>query len=294
MADLDISEKNQRITDIREWIFEAVEKIGAPMQYIQKESGSDGIPVLKIEDYQVPIPCDMQFLNGVAFSLHETGPFIPMRTSTSTFREPKRENPTQQPSPIINSENKSLSDEQETPVVIEEHQPMQYKIPTSQSQFYTVNGVKYIERFMLNGGFKQPSYFIKPGWIVTNQKDGFIKLAYKTVATDGRGYPLIPDSVSYQEAIYWYVTMKLSFPKFLSGSLGGKSRNSTGVYTYIQQQWNFHRKQAYAEAMMPTEDNMRSIKNEWNKLLPECDSDDTFFEHVGDKQSVYNDYYYGY
>jgi len=45
---------------------------------------------------------------------------------------------------------------------------------------------------------------------------------------------------------------------------------------------------------MPTEDNMRSIKNEWNKILPEFDSDDTFFEHIGDKQSIYNDYYYGY
>jgi len=31
MADLDISEKNIRIEDIKEWIFEAVEKIGAPM-----------------------------------------------------------------------------------------------------------------------------------------------------------------------------------------------------------------------------------------------------------------------
>ena len=37
MADADISEKNIRITDIREWIFEAVQKIGAPVQYIQKE-----------------------------------------------------------------------------------------------------------------------------------------------------------------------------------------------------------------------------------------------------------------
>jgi hypothetical protein len=26
-----MSEKNMRVTDIREWIFEAVEKIGAPM-----------------------------------------------------------------------------------------------------------------------------------------------------------------------------------------------------------------------------------------------------------------------
>ena len=294
MADLDISEKNQRITDIREWIFEAVDKIGAPMQYIQKESGADGIPILKMEDYQVPIPSDLAILNGVAFSLNENGPYIPLRTNTGTFKEPKHE-----PKPTCNipqhdPNNKVLENECETQPVQEEHQPMQYKLPTSQSQFYTVNGVKYIEKFMLNGGLKQPSYFIKPGWIVTNQKQGFIKLAYKSIATDGRGYPLIPDLSSYQEAIYWYVTMKLSFPKFMDGTLGGRSRNSTGVYNYIQQSWNFYRKQAYAEAMMPTEDNMRSIKNEWNKILPEFDSDDTFFEHIGDKQSIYNDYYYGY
>jgi hypothetical protein len=31
MADLDSSEVRNRVTDIREWIFEAVDKIGAPM-----------------------------------------------------------------------------------------------------------------------------------------------------------------------------------------------------------------------------------------------------------------------
>ena len=31
MADADMSEKKIRVTDIREWIFEAVEKIGAPV-----------------------------------------------------------------------------------------------------------------------------------------------------------------------------------------------------------------------------------------------------------------------
>lgn len=51
MADLDSSEVKQRITDIREWIFEAVDKIGAPMQYLSRESGTDGIPVLKIQDH---------------------------------------------------------------------------------------------------------------------------------------------------------------------------------------------------------------------------------------------------
>nr|DAN22656.1 MAG TPA_asm: hypothetical protein [Bacteriophage sp.] len=42
-------------------------------------------------------------------------------------------------------------------------------------------------------------------------------MSYKAIATDERGYPLIPDLTSYQEAIYWYVNMKLSFPKFLKG-----------------------------------------------------------------------------
>jgi hypothetical protein len=31
LADLDASEIRNRISDIREWIFEAVDKIGAPM-----------------------------------------------------------------------------------------------------------------------------------------------------------------------------------------------------------------------------------------------------------------------
>ena len=63
MSDLDSSEVRQRIEDIREWIFEAVDKIGAPMQYIVKESGVDGTPILKIEEYQIPRPADLTVLD---------------------------------------------------------------------------------------------------------------------------------------------------------------------------------------------------------------------------------------
>jgi len=46
--------------------------------------------------------------------------------------------------------------------------------------------------------------------------------------------------------------------------------------------------------MMPTESEMRSIKNEWTKLIPDWDSDDVFFKSSGERQLNYNDYYYGY
>lgn len=272
MADLNSSEARQRTSDIKEWIFEAVDKIGAPMQYIRKESGADGVPLLKIEDNQVPLPQDLVVLDGVAYSESQKGPWHPMSSSTSIFREPKKRN--------IDAEDA-------------EHQPMQYKQITSQSQLYTQNGMRFAEKI---GVQKQiPEYFIKPGWLVTNKSKGYIRLAYKAIAVDERGYPLIPDLSSYQEAIYWYVTMKLCFPKWVKGTLGGKGVNTgQNIYTYTQQQWNFYRNQAYAEAMMPTADDMQNIKNDWNKLVPEWDANETFFKDINKQQDIYTDYYYGY
>lgn len=295
MADSDMQEKDIRISDIREWIFEAVEKIGAPMQYIQKESGSDGFPILKVQDHQVPIPEDLQHLNAVAYSTNEDGPWVPARTETGQFKSHpvKCSGPKLPIGPMYDLDNLVIDRpeyciEQEDP-----KQPMRYKLPTTQSQFYEVNLTKYADK-NLDVLRKDVTFFTKPGWIVLNRKDGYVKLSYKAIAVDERGYPLIPDLASYQEAIYWYVMMKLSFPKYLQGKLGGSISASQKVYFYLHQQWNFYRNQAYAEAMMPTESDMRSIKNEWNKLIPEWDSDDTFFKGVGRRQLNYNDYYYGY
>ena len=272
MADLDSTEVRNRTTDIKEWIFEAVDKIGAPMQYIRREGGTEDFPLLKIQDNQVPLPDDLVVLDGVAYSESEKGPWHPMVITTSVFREP-----------------------QKTKVKPEEiHQPMKYKMITSQSQFYTENNMRYFENAVRNN-VEKAQYFIKPGWLVTNKKKGYIKLAYKAVAVDERGYPLIPDLTSYQEAIYWYVVMKLSFSKWMNGTLGGRGVNAgQNMYTYIQQQWNFYRNQAYAEAMMPTADEMQSIKNSWHQLIPDMNANDTFFEHQNEQEMNYNDYYYGY
>jgi len=93
--------------------------------------------------------------------------------------------------------------------------------------------------------------------------------------------------------------MKLTFPKFMSGKLTTSSskysqKYAQETYFYTQHQWNFYRNQAYAEAMMPTADDMQNIKNDWNKLIPDWDGDDTFFKNINKEQLTYNDYYYGY
>lgn len=270
LSDSNMSEKNMRITDIREWIFEAVEKIGAPVQYIQRESGEDGCPVLKLMDGQVEIPCDLETLVAVAWAPSPSGPWIPARSNEQTF--------------------KGVNKMSMTTV---HHHPDQYIVVDKPYHRSQVLGINYSSKLkeILENRTDEVTYFVKPGWIVLNRQKGFVKLSYRSIATDERGYPLIPDLASYQEAIYWYVMMKLNFPKFLNGSLGGKAKYNFNTYVYLQQQWNFYRNQAYAEAMMPNEGQMRSIKHEWNKLIPDWDSDDTFFTSSGQRQLNVNDRY---
>ncbi len=298
MADLDSTEVRQRTSDIREWIFEAVDKIGAPMQYISKESGADGVPVFPIQDNQIPIPADLVVLDGVAFSETPNGPWVPVQPTTSIFKEPKRKHLPFKGAQVFSTpdhDHENYAIEDHTQIVFP-HQPPARKRITSQSQFYGVNTTKYLDRLLGKNYKEKPEYFIKPGWMVINKPKGFIKLAYKAIATDERGYPLIPDLTSYQEAIYWYVMMKLNFKKFLNGKLGGGRAAGANmqIYQYLQNQWEYYKKQAYGEAMMPNEADMRGIKNEWTKLIPDWDSDEFLFKNEGRKQLNYTDYYYGY
>ena len=272
MADADMSEKNIRVTDIREWIFEAVEKIGAPVQYVQKESGEDGVPIFEIHEHQVPIPDDLESLTAVAYSTDGTN-WVQARKDESSFK----------------ARNVSYNDRHYIP-----EQPAREPMITHRSQLLGINGSTALLNAIKENRVNEPTYWIKPGWIVLNKDNGKVKLSYKAIATDERGYPLIPDMASYQEAIYWYVMMKLNFPKFLKGKLGGRIKFNMGTYTYIQQQWNFYRNQAYAESMMPNESEMISIKNEWTKLIPDWSADENFFKETGQKQLNFNDYCYGY
>lgn len=273
MADADMSDKSLRVSDIREWIFEAVEKIGAPMQYMQKESGRDGCPILKICDKQVPMPDDLESLTAVAYSSEHDGKWIPARKDDRTFHNNK---------PGVPSKYHHYPEQAP-------REPWQTTLSQAISNTGTLEFSDKDKPWIEDN--KDVKYFVKPGWIVLNRDKGYVKLAYKSIATDERGYPLIPDLASYQEAIYWYVMMKLNFPKFIKGTLGGKAKFNFNTYAYLQQQWNFYRNQAYAEAMMPNESEMMSIKHEWNKLVPNVEADYHFFNDLGEREIIYNDSY---
>ncbi len=126
-------------------------------------------------------------------------------------------------------------------------------------------------------------YTIKPGFINLNTRSGFIKISYDSIPVDQHGYPLIPDSVSYSEAIYWYIVMKMTYSEWRTG----KVRDA--VYNDARSSWNFYCKQAYGESMMPTQGEMDGpIKNTWIRLIPEINAGDSFYDSLGTQEYIKN------
>lgn len=283
IADLDLKEDDIKITDIREWISEAMEKIGAVQQLEHKVAN------LKICDYQAKLPCDLYRLNQVAFSFENSCGWLPMRKVTNSFGIYKKcgECDTK----MLIQDNAllplvknifNLDNDKDALEILNSDQNIkqtlsalvnQYTVPSNNGRLIVGNPATFNTSLQ---------YSTKPGYITVNVPCGWVKVSYHAIPTDEDSMPMIPDIPSYFEAIFWYVAMKMSYPKYLKGQL------SQNIYYDMRSSWNFYRKQAYAEAMMPTVDELETIKNVWHKPYTEFRDHDTFFETTGDEQILYN------
>jgi hypothetical protein len=291
IADLDLQEDELKISDTIEWCGEAIEKIGAVTQFIPKVTGQNGIPALQIHNHQAPLPCDLHQLHQVAYSWDNKGPWFPMRKATGSFAVWGNDDPCNHEE--LTPDNIVKNDTLVNLVVdmygnIDKTEAIEMINSNQNLRTILTNLLKHHNHIFHHKGVDSanPSiglqYSIKPGWIMCNVPAGYLKLSYSGIPTDENGYPLVPDMTSYREAIYWYITMKLKYPEYLRGTL------NRDVYYDIKRSWNFYRQQAYAEALMPNEDGLESIKNNWNKIVPEYRDHSTFYSHTGERQVIYN------
>lgn len=283
IADLDLKEDEVKITDIREYIGEAMEKIGAIQQLEHKV---ENIPVI---GYQAKLPCDLYRLNQVAFSFENSCGWLPMRKVTNSFGvytkcdkcDPNMIIGDNALIPLVKNLYNLVDDRAALDIINSDPNVKktlsalvnQYTIPSMNGRLIVGNPAS------LNGSLQ---YSTKPGYITVNVPCGWVKISYHAIITDQDSMPMIPDNPSYFEAIFWYVAMKLSYPKYLKGQL------TQNIYYDMKNSWNFYRRQAYAEAMLPGPDEIESIKNDWHKLYTEFDDHDTFFATTGDEQIIYN------
>lgn len=290
IADLDLNEKDIKITDIKQWIGDCCMNIGSVNQLEHK------VVTLQLKDYQCKLPCDLERLNSVAYSACDCGGWIPMKKSTGTFSVYDRKHCGCNCEMVVQDNAMfplvknmfNLTNDKEALDKLNEDDNLRKTLSGLINNYTVCSRNGKAEGLVKGTNFSNTvQYDVKPGYLVSNVPEGFVKLSYHAIYTDDEGMPMIPDIPSYFEAIYWYVAMKLYYPKYLTGDI------PQHVYYDMKRSYNFYRQQAYAESLMPNQDELTNIKHTWHTLIPEVDEDLTFFSTTGDRQEIYNQNYGG-
>jgi hypothetical protein len=288
-SDLNLQEETHRISDMISWSGEALEKIGAFPAFTNKVCGKDDVPLLEVSNYMVKLPCDFYNLIQASFSTSQQGPYYPMRYGTGNFDSGNPDINTGNTESQVTSDISNTSD---LVLLVMTLYELEYadalaKINTEPDTRSKLGAILNIKTPTLPGvnnpmaTTKDITYVITPGYIKMNVESGYIMLAYQAIPTDDKGYPLIPDDVSFIEAIYWYIVMKLYYPQWVSGQI------RDAVYYDARRSWNYYCKQAFGNALMPNTDQLESIKNSWVRLIPEIKEHTSGFSTLGQEQRYY-------
>ena len=106
------------------------------------------------------------------------------------------------------------------------------------------------------------TYTIKGNVIFTSTKEVDVEVAYHALKVDDNGYPLLPDNGTFPRALELYIQKRYFTKLFNSGKI------AINVLQNVQQEYAFYVGQAQSALIRPNLDQMESIKNMWNTLIP--------------------------
>lgn len=283
-TDFDLKEGDHRISDLLEWGGEALEKIGAFPYFTLKVSGRDGEPYIGFTNYQAKLPSNCHKVITVGFSDTLDGVVYPMRYSTGLIGVSGRSTDIPSPSNALAATDANIVSLAMSLYGLSYADAL-LKVNSEPATASLLASLLSTKSSTLNQNMNESgdlTYVVQDGWIKTNQASGYLVVSYQAIPTDVDGYPLIPDDPGFIEAVYWYIVMKLLYPQWRDG------RVRDAVYFDAKSSWQFYCKQAYGNAMMPSLDQLKSIKNSWLRLIPDINEEDTFFDHLGQQEMTYN------
>jgi hypothetical protein len=123
-------------------------------------------------------------------------------------------------------------------------------------------------------------YTMNDGFFNFNFEQGKAEIAYMGIPLDEEGFPMVPDNISYREAIEKYIVMKMMYGKWITGQL------QAGIWQDIKNDWHWFCGQARGKGYMPNADKMESIKNQWNRLKPEMNQHKRQFANLSNIERI--------
>ena len=129
--------------------------------------------------------------------------------------------------------------------------------------------------------FSDLTYKVQGNVIFTSIENGEIEVAYRALPTDEEGYPVLPDNSSYTRALQAYIKKEWFTIQYDLGKINVQVMNKA------DQDYAWAVGQAQTALIKPTIDQMETISNMWNKLLPDRTRDhSTGFLHEGTREHI--------
>ena len=297
------------VDDAIEWIGEALEHIGSSSQLCTKKR------VLEIEDHKVLLPSDLYYINQVAIN-GSVSPTISTELSTLVDKVKALKTTVKEYNDTLESEVVKSADGTYTSSITAadlETYDTQYKsnvlelneinsrIIVLEGMYFNVEGTTGSALTPLSYGAStfpdaihcsgcvneaannKDSYIIDCGYIKTSFPTGQICLSYTAFPVDEDCYPLVPDDISFKEALFWYIFKQLL--------LGGWDKPTNKIdYVMAEKQWTKYCSQARNSANYPDIDRMENFMNQWVRLVPEVNAHSLFFEELNTRENLNRTY----
>lgn len=124
------------------------------------------------------------------------------------------------------------------------------------------------------------TYKIQGKAIYTSIKEGAIEIAYRAIPVDDEGYPLVPDKSPFTRALELYIKKQCFTILFDLGKI------NQAVYANVQQDYAWAVGQAQSDLIRPSIDEMQSITNAFNTLLPRVNEHSKGFVTDGSMERI--------
>ena len=268
------------IDDAIEWIGEALEHIGAAPQLTLKNC------VLDITDHKTLMPSDLYYINQVAIN-SSVSPVSATELDklTTKVKELQADITAAQDAGLEYSSTTSILHEINSRIVVLENvyfknennlQPLQYGASNFHQSMHCTGCVNENAEY-------EDTYIVDNDYIKTSFESGKICISYMAFPTDEDCFPLVPDDISFKEAMFWYVYKKI----LMSFRAPAETKGNGISYQFAEQQWKYYCTQARNAANYPDIDKYESFMNQWVRLIPNMNRHDAGFEQLNNREDIY-------
>ena len=138
---------------------------------------------------------------------------------------------------------------------------------------YSSNSFHLADAENANQNDNDLTYRINANYIFTSFKKGPLEINYQALPVDDKGYPLIPNNVSFRNAVYYHILYKVAQKLYLVDKITDRK------YKDIEQSRDWYIAQAQSKAKIPSIDKMEAIKNSYMRIISDNLSHSKFFRN---------------